>query len=113
MRDSSTALGTMAREEPGLNPTDLGSPVAAALSSFLMFAVGAVIPVVPFVFLGEMAAVFVAAAAGALALLVVGAGVSRVTGRSMLTSAVRMLVIGGAAAVVTYAVGSALGVSVE
>ncbi len=112
MRDSEAALETMAREELGLNPRDLGSPFGAAISSFMTFAIGAIAPVLPFLFLGETRAVGVAAVTGAAALLVVGAAVSRVTGRSMAASALRMLAIGGTAAIVTYLVGASIGVSV-
>jgi VIT1/CCC1 family predicted Fe2+/Mn2+ transporter len=112
MRDPETALATMAREELGLNPDDLGSPLAAAASSFVTFALGAVLPVLPFLLLAEAPAVIVAAAVGAVALFGVGAGLSRLTGRSMVASALRMLAIGGSAALVTYIVGNLIGVSV-
>jgi vacuolar iron transporter family protein len=112
MRDPRTALDTMAREELGLNPDDLGSPVIAAASSFVMFAAGAVLPVVPYLFLGESAALVIAALLGAAGLLGVGGVVSRVTGRGAWKSALRMLAIGSGAAAITYLVGSLIGVSV-
>jgi VIT1/CCC1 family predicted Fe2+/Mn2+ transporter len=102
----------MAREELGLNPNDLGSPVAAAASSFVMFAIGAILPVLPYIFLGESAALITAALVGAAGLLAVGGAVSRVTGRGAAKSALRMLAIGGSAAAITYLVGNLIGVSV-
>jgi VIT1/CCC1 family predicted Fe2+/Mn2+ transporter len=112
IRDPETALDTMAREELGLNPQDLGSPITAAASSFLMFAIGAILPVLPYLFLAEGAAFIAAAVLGAAGLLAVGGAVSLVTARGAWTSALRMFAIGGSAAVITYLVGNLIGVSV-
>ena len=110
--DPATALDTLVREELGLDPDELGSPWGAALGSFLAFAVGAVIPVVPYLF-GAGSGVFLASLGISLvALFVVGAAVSLLTGRSLLYSGFRQLGIGAAAAAVTYAVGSVIGVGV-
>ena len=106
------ALDTLVREELGLDPDELGSPWGAALGSFAAFAIGAAIPVLPYLF-GGGTAVFVASLVLSLvALFVVGAAVSLLTGRSMLFSGVRQLAIGAAAAAVTYAVGTVIGVGV-
>jgi len=112
MRNPETALETMAREELGLNPHDLGSPITAAASSFVMFAIGAILPVLPYLFFAEGGAFIAAAVLGAAGLLAVGGAVSLVTGRGAWTSALRMLGIGGSAAVITYLVGNLIGVSV-
>ena len=113
MRDPKVALETHAREELGLDPEEgLGSPLAAAGSSFGMFALGAIVPLVPFWFTEGTAAIATAAALSAVALFAVGAAMSYLTGRSALVSGLRMLAIGGTAAAVTYAVGSLLGVAV-
>jgi VIT1/CCC1 family predicted Fe2+/Mn2+ transporter len=112
-RDPKVALDTLAREELGLDPSELGSPWKAAISSFVMFAVGAVVPVVPYLFGGGTVAMAVSALLSALALLVVGGALSLFTGRSPAVSAVRMLGIGAAAAAVTFIVGRLIGVSVE
>ncbi|HEY8491080.1 MAG TPA: VIT1/CCC1 transporter family protein [Dehalococcoidia bacterium] len=112
MEDPESALDTLAREELGLDPSELGSPWGAAASSFIMFALGAVIPVLPYIFGGAGLGAFLASAVlSGLALFGVGAALSIFTGRSALLSGGRMLAIGGAAAAVTYGVGTLLGVS--
>jgi VIT1/CCC1 family predicted Fe2+/Mn2+ transporter len=106
------ALDTLVREELGLDPDELGSPVGAASGSFVAFAVGAAVPVLPYV-VGGGAAAFVASLVMSLAaLFAVGAGVSLLTGRGTLFSGARQVVIGAVAAGVTYLVGSAVGVAV-
>jgi VIT1/CCC1 family predicted Fe2+/Mn2+ transporter len=110
--DPETALDTLVREELGLDPDELGSPWGAAGGSFVAFSVGAGIPVLPYL-LGSGASAFIATVVLSLAaLFAVGAGVSLLTGRSTLYSGARQVAIGGAAAVVTYAVGHLLGVAV-
>ncbi len=109
--DHENALDTLAREELGLNPDDLGSPVGAAVSSFVSFAVGAAIPLLPFVFRAGSASLAVSIALTAVALFAVGSTLSLFTGRSALMSGLRMLAIGAAAGGVTYLVGRMLGVS--
>lgn len=104
------ALDALAREELGLNPDDLGSPWGAALSSFLSFAAGAVVPLLPFL-LGEYPrAVAASAMLAVLALFGVGALMSLFTGRRALSGGLRMVMIGGAAGLVTYLLGNLLGV---
>jgi VIT1/CCC1 family predicted Fe2+/Mn2+ transporter len=106
------ALDTLVREELGLDPDELGSPWGAAFGSFLAFAIGAVIPVVPYLFgTGSVAFAF-SLGLSLVALFLVGAGVSLLTGRSMLFSGFRQLGIGAGAAAVTYAVGTIIGVGV-
>jgi vacuolar iron transporter family protein len=110
--DPQTALDTLVREELGLDPDELGSPWGAAAGSFVAFAAGAAVPVVPYV-LGSGAPAFAATFILSLgALFAVGAGVSLLTGRSTLYAGVRQVAIGAAAALVTYAVGHVLGVTV-
>ena len=112
-KDPATALDTHAREELGIDPAEgLGSPWGAASSSFATFAMGALVPLVPFLFAGGFAGIIASASITAVALLSVGALTSRVTGRSPLGSGLRMLAIGAAAASVTYLIGLGLGVSV-
>ena len=104
------ALDVLSREELGLNPDDLGSPAGAAVASFLSFAAGAAVPLVPF--LAHMAgqhALPATAVLTALALFVVGLALSLFTGRQALRGALRMVFIGGGAGVVAFAVGRALG----
>jgi len=106
------ALETHAREHLGLNPEDLGSPSGAALSSFVSFALGALVPLVPFMLgAGERAFGF-AAAAAALGLFIVGMATSRLTGQRLVRGGVRLLVVGGAAGALAYLIGKLLGVTV-
>ncbi len=108
MRDPRRALETHAREELGLDPDALGSPWAAAGSSFLTFALGAFVPLAPFLVAEGTAPVLVAIAAGGSALFLVGALMSRLTGRGGLWSGTRMVLLGAAAAAVTFGVGKLL-----
>ncbi len=109
--DKAHALDTLAREELGLNPDELGSPVGAAVSSFVSFAVGALIPLAPFLFAAGSGALRIAIGLTAVALFAVGATLSLFTGRSAFLGGLRMLAIGAAAGGVTYLIGSLLGVS--
>jgi VIT1/CCC1 family predicted Fe2+/Mn2+ transporter len=109
--DPAQALDTLAREELGLNPEDLGSPWGVAIFSFLSFAAGALVPLLPFFALSGERALLVSIAVTALALFGVGAVISLFTGRSALRDGLRMLAIGAAAGALTYAIGKLLGVS--
>lgn len=109
--DPERALDTLAREELGLNPEDLGSPWGAALSSFFAFALGALVPLAPFLLSRGSAALAAAIGGTAVALFCVGGVISLFTGRSAWRDGLRMLVIGGGAGAVTYFVGKLLGVS--
>jgi VIT1/CCC1 family predicted Fe2+/Mn2+ transporter len=109
--DPTVALDTLVREELGLDPGDLGSPVRVALSSFASFAVGAAVPLVPFALMSGPSALVVAIVLTVLALVAVGAAVGRTSGAGVARSAARQLVVGVAAAGVTYAIGSAVGAS--
>jgi VIT1/CCC1 family predicted Fe2+/Mn2+ transporter len=113
VKNEVNALDALAREELGLNPDDLGSPWGAAISSFLAFAVGAIIPLVPFLFglaLGK--AVTIAAVVAAIALFGVGSALSLFTGRSAIAGGLRMVLIGGGAGVATWLIGSLLGAAI-
>jgi VIT1/CCC1 family predicted Fe2+/Mn2+ transporter len=111
--DPEHALDTLAREELGLNPDELGSPWGAAISSLLSFAVGAAIPLLPFVFGAGARALPITALLTAVALFAIGATLSLFTGRGALVSGVRMLLLGALAGSVTFAVGKLFGVSVS
>lgn len=110
--DKEHALDTLVREELGLDPDQLGSPWGAAVGSFVAFGIGAVIPVIPYVLASGSVAFFASIGLSVAALFAVGAGVSLLTGRSLLFSGGRQVLIGSAAAIVTYVVGIAIGVSV-
>lgn len=109
--DPEQALDTLAREELGLNPEELGSPWGAALSSFFSFAAGALLPLLPFLAARGDRALAASVALTAVALFGVGAMISLFTGRSAVRDGLRMLAIGGAAGAVTYLIGKLLGVS--
>ena len=111
-KDPQHALDTLIREELGLDPDELGSPWGAAGGSFVAFAIGALIPVVPYLITAGSTAFVSAIVLSLSALFAVGAGVSLLTGRGMLFSGSRQVLIGSAAAVVTYVVGRAIGVNV-
>jgi VIT1/CCC1 family predicted Fe2+/Mn2+ transporter len=114
MADPKTALATHAREELGLDPEGgLGSPWAAAGSSFVMFACGAIVPLVPFLVWNGSAAAVASAVLSGLTLFGVGAAMSYFTGKGPLLSGARMLLVGAAAAAVTFGVGKLLGVAVS
>ena len=113
LRDHDTALDTMAREELGLNPEELGSPPRVALSSFVAFAAGALVPVIAWLFSAGTAAFLASIILSALALILVGVGISLLTGRSAIRSGVRQLLVGGAAAGATFGIGRLIGVSVS
>jgi len=101
------------REELGIDPTELGgSPWTAAASSFCLFAAGAIFPVVPFFWLSGTPALLASLALSGLALALIGAGTSLFTGRGLLLSASRQLLIGFAAAGITYGVGRLMGVAI-
>jgi VIT1/CCC1 family predicted Fe2+/Mn2+ transporter len=109
--DPARALDTLAREELGLNPDELGSPVGAAAFSFGAFAIGASIPLAPFLFLVGRPALLLAIGLAALSLFSVGATLSLFTGTRALWGGLRMLLLGGAAGAATFAIGRLLGVS--
>ncbi len=105
------ALDMLVREDLGIDPGELGgSAYGAAISSFCLFACGALFPVAPFFFLGGHTALLVSACSTAAGLALIGIGTSLFTGRSMLFSIARQLAITAAAAAITYGVGHLLGV---
>ncbi|MGW7005305.1 VIT1/CCC1 transporter family protein [Streptomyces sp. NPDC054933] len=109
--DPEQALEIHAREELGIDPTDLPSPVVAAVSSFGSFAAGALLPVLPYL-LGA-STLWPALVLALLGLFACGAVVARVTARSWWFSGLRQLVLGGAAAGVTFVLGSLFGTAVS
>ena len=111
--DPEHALDTLAREELGLNPDELGAPWGAAISSLLSFAVGAAIPLLPFALGAGAHALAIAALLTAIALFAIGATLSLFTGRGAMVSGLRMLLLGGLAGAVTFGVGKLFGVSLS
>jgi VIT1/CCC1 family predicted Fe2+/Mn2+ transporter len=112
MADPAAALDTMVREELGLDPDELGSPWGAAISSFLAFGAGAVLPVLPYIFAEGTLAFVLSIVLSGLGLFVVGGAITLFTGRNPLFGGLRMLGIGAIAAAITYVVGRLIGVGV-
>jgi VIT1/CCC1 family predicted Fe2+/Mn2+ transporter len=112
--DRQAAIDTMAREELGIDPNELGgSAWVAAGTSFALFALGAIVPLLPFVFLVGTPAIVASGVCAGLALFGVGAAITLVTGRSVLRSGLRQLAFGMAAAGITFGIGSLLGVAIS
>jgi len=111
--DPDHALLTLAREELGLEPSGLASPWRAAVASFLAFSLGAAIPLLPFGFASGSAAMFGGAVLASISLLLMGALVAMFSGRGILASGLRMLLIGLGAAGTTWLIGRALGVAIS
>jgi VIT1/CCC1 family predicted Fe2+/Mn2+ transporter len=112
LKNPEQAADTLVREELGLDPDDLGSPWGAAWSSFVMFAVGATVPLIPFLLTTGTTAVVVATSLGFGVLAGVGGFVGFLSGTSVWRSAGRMVGLGVLAAGVTYSVGRFFGASV-
>lgn len=112
MRDPEVALETHAREELGIDPDELGSPIAAAVWSFLAFSAGASVPLVPWLVGGGNGAVLASMLLAVVAACVIGVVLANFTGRSRWYSAFRQTAIAAVAAAITYAVGSLVGVGV-
>ncbi len=111
LQDQDKALVALAREELGLNPDDLGSPMRAAVASMLSFSLGALVPLVPFILGGIENGIAWAASLSALALFAVGACLSLFSGRNAWLGGLRMLAIGAAAGASTFGIGRLLHVN--
>src|SRR4029079_17248557 len=112
MADRGTVLDTLAREELGIDPESLGgSAWVASATSFVLFAAGAVVPVLPFLFLTSASAVAVSLALSATALFGIGGGITLLPGRGVLFSGGRQVLFGLAAAALTFGIGRLIGVS--
>jgi VIT1/CCC1 family predicted Fe2+/Mn2+ transporter len=110
--DPSLALETLAREELNIDPAELGgSAWEAAITSFFLFAIGAIIPVIAFTFLSGMAAVIWSLLISAVGLFIIGTGITLFTGRSILFSGSRQVIFGLTAAVITFGIGRLIGVN--
>lgn len=113
LQTETNAIDALVREELGLDPESLGgSAWEAAITSFVLFAVGAVIPVLPFAFLGGLTAIAASAVLSALGLIVIGAAITLFTGRTVIFSSTRQVLFGLAAAAITYGIGRLIGVNI-
>ena len=113
MANPKRALDTMAREELGLNPEELGSSWGAAISSFIAFALGAIVPVIPYLLPVPGLAFVLSALFSGLALVLVGGALAFFTGLPVWFGSLRMLTVGVLATAVTYGVGRLVGVSIS
>ncbi len=111
MRDPDVALEVHSREELGVDPQRTGSPWGAAGSSFVTFAVGAIVPLIPWFFLSGWEAMVTSIVLGAVATISVGGAVGYFSGRSIARAAFRQILIAAVAAAVTFGIGRAVGIS--
>jgi VIT1/CCC1 family predicted Fe2+/Mn2+ transporter len=113
LSDPKAAIDVLSREELGLDPAERGgSPWVAAGTSMLLFALGALVPVLPLLFLTGMTAIVASLVAGGVGLGLIGTAIAVFTGRSVIYSAGRQLVLGLLAAGVTFAIGRLIGVAI-
>jgi VIT1/CCC1 family predicted Fe2+/Mn2+ transporter len=113
MGDKAHILDTLAREELGIDPEELGgSPWEAAITSFFLFAAGAIIPLFPYFFLRGLPAILLSLSLGALALFLTGAAITLMTGKNVWISGLRQVLIGLVAAALVFGVGKLIGVSI-
>jgi VIT1/CCC1 family predicted Fe2+/Mn2+ transporter len=113
IKDKKSAHELLVKEELGINSEELkGSAMEAAISSFVLFAIGAIIPVFPFFFLSGWNAIIVSTIASAIGLFIIGSAITLFTGKSIWYSGMRQVVFGLAAATITYGIGSLIGIQV-
>ncbi len=113
MEDKTHILDTLAREELGIDPAELGgSAYEAAFTSFILFAVGAFFPIFPYFFWAGTTAIYISLAVSAIGLFIIGAAITLMTGRGVLYTGMRQVLVGMAAAALTFGIGKLIGVSV-
>jgi VIT1/CCC1 family predicted Fe2+/Mn2+ transporter len=111
--DKDHAHAVLVKEELGINADELkGSAIEAAVTSFLLFAVGAIIPVIPFFFTAGTKAILISTTLSGLGLFLIGASITLFTGRSVWYSGFRQVLFGLAAAAITFGIGRLIGVSI-
>jgi vacuolar iron transporter family protein len=112
MADKGSILDTLAREELGIDPEELGgSAYEAAFTSFFLFAVGAIFPIFPFLFWSGTTAIYISLAVSGVGLFIIGAAITLMTGRSIWFSGTRQVLVGLAASILTFGIGKLIGVS--
>jgi vacuolar iron transporter family protein len=113
MKDKTKAHSILIKEELGIDADELkGSAMEAALYSFFLFAIGAVIPVVPFIFFTGTHAVMLSILFSAIGLFLIGSAITLFTGKSIWYSGIRQVLFGLAAAAITFGIGKLIGVSI-
>lgn len=114
MKDKTKAHAVLVKEELGINPEELeGSAMEAALYSFFLFTIGAVIPVLPFMFLTGFTALIVSVVGSAVGLFLIGSAITLFTGKNVWFSGFRQVVFGLGAAAVTFGIGKLIGVAIS
>ena len=114
VQDPPTALDTLAREELGIDPGELGgSAWVAAITSFLLFSAGAIVPVIPYVVASGQTALIASIVLSLAALFLIGAAITIITGRNALWSGLRQMLFGATAAAITFAVGRLIGTNLR
>jgi VIT1/CCC1 family predicted Fe2+/Mn2+ transporter len=112
MSNTNQAHGILVKEELGINSEDLkGSAMEAAITSFILFAIGAIIPVIPFFFTEGMQAVLFSTLLSAVGLFIIGASITLFTGKNFWYSGFRQIIFGLLAAAITFGIGKIIGVS--
>ncbi|GIV66432.1 MAG: VIT1/CCC1 family protein [Chloroflexota bacterium] len=113
MQNKDGALDTLAREELGIDPEELGgSAWEAAITSFILFSIGAIVPVIPYTFLGGTTALLFSILFSFVGLFLLGAAITLFTGRSIWYSGFRMVIFGMLAAAITFGIGRLIGISI-
>jgi VIT1/CCC1 family predicted Fe2+/Mn2+ transporter len=113
LRDTKAAHDVLVKEELGINAEELkGSAMEAALSSFFLFAIGAIVPLIPFMFTSGMKAIVLSTVFSAFGLFLIGAAITLFTGRNVWFSGFRQVFFGLCAAAITYGIGMLIGVSI-
>ena len=114
MKDKIQAHQVLVKEELGINAEELqGSAMEAALSSFFLFGIGAVIPVLPFMFTEGVQAIVLSAVFSSIGLFLIGAAITLFTGKNVWYSGLRQVLFGLAAAAITFGIGKLIGISVS
>jgi VIT1/CCC1 family predicted Fe2+/Mn2+ transporter len=114
IHDPASALDTLSREELGVDPEELGgSPWEAGITSFVLFSIGALIPLWPFAVFEGAPAIIASLISGGVGLFLIGSAITLMTGRTVLFSGTRQVIFGLAAAAITFGIGRLLGVSVS
>jgi len=113
IKDKNQAYDVLVKEELGINAEELkGSAIEAAIYSFVLFAIGAIIPVIPFMFTNGMPAIIISVVLSSLGLFLIGSAITLFTGKSVWFSGFRQVIFGLAAAAVTFGIGKLIGVAI-
>ena len=113
MKDKSHAHEVLVKEELGINPEELkGSAIEAAVYSFLLFTLGGIIPVIPFIFTSGIHAIILSIISSAFGLFLIGGAITLFTGKNLWYSGLRQIIFGLIAAAITFGIGHLIGIAV-